>query len=142
MSATVPKSETKQIELCRGDLRLRLSVRLGDAFVAGELVRLAPEATFSIEGADDLSATYGKVNWFSGVASGALFAFRTLQETRRVVYVEELTGRLGSADMPVVADAAARAVAGCLHADKLPLDSDGWDVIEPVHADGAKASAS
>jgi hypothetical protein len=135
MDATVQKSGINQIELRRGDLWLRLSLRLGDDFLAGDLVRLAPDAMFSVEGADDLSASYGKVNWFSGVASGALFAFRTLKAARRVVHVEELTGRLGSADMPVVADAAAQAIAGCLNSQNLPLDSEGWEIVEPVHAD-------
>src|ERR1700694_2834096 len=132
MSASViEKPESFHVELGKDDSWIRLSIHLGEEFTGGHVIRLTSDAKFGIDGTDELASSYGETNWLSGVASGVFYAYRTLQTTRRVVYLTEFTGRLGSADMPAVAAAAAIAVAVCLGHDGLPLDLEGWQVKAP-----------
>jgi hypothetical protein len=119
-------SDSFRVELANGDSWITLSIWLGEEFTGGQVIRLLPAAKFAVEGADELSATYGQANWSSGLASGAFYAYRTLGATRRIVWLSEFTGRLRSADMDAVGAAAAYAVARCLHHEAISLDLDGW----------------
>lgn len=114
------------VELRAGQHWVRLSLWLATEFRGGELVRIDDEAAVSIEGTDELAATYTPTNWLSGVCSGALFAFRTLQLPRQKVSLTELSGRLGSHDMEMVANASALAVAKLAARDLPGLNADGW----------------
>jgi hypothetical protein len=87
------------IRLNSGDRWIRLVLWLTDEFTGGELIRFAQDAQVSIEGTDDLSSSYVRSNWVSGVASGAFYAFRTLRIPRQHVELAELTGRLRASDM-------------------------------------------
>jgi hypothetical protein len=130
----VKGSENLRIELRKGDARVCLAGHLGEEFTGGSVVRLVPGEPYGVEGMDELSSSYEKKNWLSGVASGAFYAYRALGETRRVLYLTEFTGRLHSADMSAVADAAARLVADCLHRKMPAYDSEGWQLETPEPA--------
>lgn len=71
------------VELKRGKRWIRLALRLARAFTGGDLVRFTDDAVVSIKGDDELSSSYTRANWASGVASGALYAFRALGITRQ-----------------------------------------------------------
>jgi hypothetical protein len=124
------------VSLTAGTYQVRLALRLTDEFTGGNLVRLAPGATVSVEGADDLSSSYTRANWVSGIASGALYAFRTLRVPRQCVVVTEFTGRLRSCDMDTVANASAIAVARLVDRELSGVSAEGWDVQAQV-TDGA-----
>ena len=64
----------------------------------------------------------------SGIASGALYAFRALNIPRQCLVLSELSGRLRASDMNVVASGSAIAIAE-LADKKLPnLPTDGWNI--------------
>jgi hypothetical protein len=139
MSVMVAKTtESFHVEARNGESWIRLSIQLGEAFKGGEVIHLTPDATFAIEGRDELSASYGEKNWLSGAASGAFYAYRHLRATRRIVHVTEFSGRLRSAEMEAVAAAVAWAVAGCLHA-VMPWDLEGWQVQTPEPSENGKS---
>jgi hypothetical protein len=127
-------------QLTKGEHWVRLKMALTEEFTGGELVRFAEHAQYSVEGADDLSATYNRVNWTSGVASGVLYAFRTLKIPRRHILLREFAGRLRASDMEAVVRCAAIGVAKLANRD-LPLPgADGWEVqlqlLAPAPANG------
>ena len=128
------------VRLANDDEWIQLGFGLGCEFTGGELVRLAEGATVAVEAADELSASYRPANWLSGVASGALYAFRTLRMPRQCVVLTELSRRLRAGDMDAVANGAAIGVAE-LAAKELPkLPTDGW-TIEAQLGDRSPASA-
>ncbi|MSU77296.1 MAG: hypothetical protein EXS16_04275 [Gemmataceae bacterium] len=114
------------IELRNGASWVRLSIRLAEDFTGGSVVRLGEATAAALEAGDAISSSYTKKNWLSGIASGAFYAFRTLKIQRRVVVATELTGRLSSPDIQVLAYATARLIAEISHRE-LPLEElDGW----------------
>ncbi len=129
------------VQLTKDELRVRLAFWLGQDFVGGELVHVAPGATVAVEGADQLSATHGRTNWLSGVASGALYAFRTLCVPRRHMVLTELSGRLRSCDMDAVANSAAIGIARLVEMELPTLLTEGW-TIEASVGEGLATSVS
>ena len=120
------------VDLSAGEYRVRLALRLVGEFTGGDLVRFSPGGASSVEGADESSSSYGRANWASGIASGALYAFRALRVPRQCVVVTELTGRLRSGDMDAVANGAAIAVAKLVGKDLPAVPTEGWAVQAEV----------
>ncbi len=116
------------VKLSSKDRHVQLRLQLGAEFIGGEIVQFTPESTISVEGADELSSTYSRSNWASGLASGALYAFRALKVPRRYVSVTELTGRLRAGDMEAVANCASIAVADLVDKEISIVSMDGWVV--------------
>jgi lipopolysaccharide/colanic/teichoic acid biosynthesis glycosyltransferase len=115
-----------QIGCSCGDRWIAIGLSLSNMFIRGKLVDLHSKGRYHIEGADELSQSYDQSNWFSGVMDGALYAFRELQLPRQVVSVSQLTGRLGSTDMAIIAEITAMGIAK-LTDRFLQLPSvDGW----------------
>ncbi|HJT35802.1 MAG TPA: hypothetical protein VJ783_27485 [Pirellulales bacterium] len=106
----IASNRVAAVELANGAHRIRLALWLANEFDGGDLVRFADDAAVSVEGIDKPCSNYTSANWLSGVASGTLYAFRTLRIPRQRVVVTELTGRLRSSDMDALASAAAMAV--------------------------------
>ena len=115
------------VEVRKGDSWVRFALWLAEEFTGGELIRFVEEARFSVEGADELSASYSRTNWTSGVASGALYAFRALQIPRQRVILGEFAGRLRASEMEAVADGAVIAIAKLAQREIPPLQAIGWD---------------
>ena len=111
---------------------VRLVLRLTDEFTEGELVRFAQDAKVSIEGTDDLSSSYVRSNWVSGVASGAFYAFRALRIPRQHVELAELTGRLRAADMEIVAKGTVIAIAKLVGKDLPHQLTEEWTIDAQV----------
>src|ERR1700675_4312014 len=87
------------VHLAIEDYWFRLALWLTHEFTGGDLVQFAHDATVAVEGTDKLSSSYNRPNWASGIASGALYAFRTLHIPRQRLVLIELSGRLRAADM-------------------------------------------
>ena len=137
----VDETESASIEYRNGASWVKLSIRLAEDFTGGTVVRLAPGARVALEAGDDLSSTYTTRNWFSGIASGAFYAYRTLKVPRRVVLVTNLAGRLGSGDIQVLAHATARMVADILHGALPRQELAGWQVLNAeVSKNGVKSA--
>src|SRR5947209_5232019 len=107
----ISSEKVSSVRLTAGEYWVRLGLRLADEWTGGVLVRYAPEATISIEGADELSSSYTRANWESGISSGAFYAFRTFGIPRQRLVVTEMTGRLRACDMEALAYGSATAVA-------------------------------
>jgi hypothetical protein len=116
------------VQLTTGEYEVRLALWLSSEFTGGNLVQFADNATVSIEGTDELSSSYSRANWASGVASGALYAFRALRITRQRLVVTEMSGRLRSSDMDAVANGAALAIATLTERELPGLPTDGWTI--------------
>jgi hypothetical protein len=116
------------VRMARDDRWVRLGLRLTHEFTGGDLVRFAEIATVSLEGADELSATYGRANWVSGVTSGALYAFRTLRIPRQRLFLTELCGCLRASDMDAVANTSAIAIARLADKELPGLPTEGWSI--------------
>ncbi len=114
--------------LTHGDRWIRIVLSLSDEFGGGELIRVAEGAHFAIEGMDELSSTYTRRNWLSGLTSGALYAFRSLKIPRRHARIDDLNGRLCASDMETVARCSALAVAALANRELLPFDPEGWEI--------------
>jgi len=111
---------------------VRLAFYLTHEFTGGNLVQLAHGATVSVEGADELSLSYTRTNWESGVVSGSHYAFRTLRIPRQCLVVTEFSGRLRASDMDAVADTAAIAIAKLAGKELPSLPAEGWKVEADV----------
>src|SRR5947207_2658847 len=68
--------KVSRVKLSAGERHIQLTIRLSHEFAGGDIVRFPPGAAVSVEGADESSSTYSRSNWASGIASGALYAFR------------------------------------------------------------------
>ncbi len=120
--------------LTQADRWVRLVLSLATEYTGGELVRLAEHANVAIEGTDELSSTYTRLNWMSGLASGVLYAFRALRIPRQQSVLDELSGRLRASDMEAVARCSAIAVAALADRELPPFESDGWEIQVRVFA--------
>lgn len=128
------------VHLVQEDRWVRLTLWLAREFTGGELVAFAPEATVSLDGIDEVSASYRRANWVSGVASGALYAFRSLALPRQHLILTDLSGRLRASDMSALATCSALAVAR-LAGKAIPnLPLDGWTIQTQVAERGAVPS--
>jgi hypothetical protein len=114
------------VQLKKGSFWLRLVLWLGDEYTRSNLIHLADDARFSIDGADKMSSAYKQINWESGLISGALYALRTLNIRRQRVVLGEFTGRLDSAGMEAVANATALAIAKLANRDLPIIGMDDW----------------
>ncbi len=114
--------------LSQGEYLAHLTIRLGEDFVGKDVIRFLPDAIVELEGADESSATYTRSTWTSGLASGAFYAFRSLQVPRRYVDVLELILYLRSSDMEAVANCATIAVASLVGKELPPLSTEGWTI--------------
>lgn len=114
------------VRLTKDDSHLHIGFWLGEEFTGGELVHLAPGARIAVEGADPLSSTYSRTNWMGGLASGALYAFRTLHLPRQRLLLTELSGRLQSCDMEAVASGAALGIARLANQELAQVPTSGW----------------
>lgn len=139
------ETQITRVDMRKDDRWLSLSVKLVEEFTGGNVVRLAPRTSVQIEPADELAATCTERNWFSGIASGAFYAYRTLKVQRRVVLITNLTGRLAAPDMSALACASARAIAVLLQRELSLADDDldGWEeVCSDPSANGVKPALS
>jgi hypothetical protein len=143
MQSTVMRSEMKTEQLispdrlCNVNLAtekhwIRLGLHLAQEFTGGDLVWFADDATVSIKGTDKLSLSYKRTNWVSGIASGALHAFRTLRIPRQCLVVTELSGRLRAFDMDAVANSSAIAIAKLANKELPSLPTEGWTIHTEV----------
>jgi uncharacterized membrane protein YebE (DUF533 family) len=107
---------------------VRLAISLSREFTGGDLVRFTDDATIAVEGADELSSSYQQSNWLSGVASGALYAFRTLRIPRQCLVLTEFSGRLRASDMDVIANGSAIAIAALADQVLPDVPTDGWTI--------------
>lgn len=130
MKNQLPDSANKMcsVVLSQGEFLAHLTIRLGDDFVGKDIIRFLPDALVETVGADESSSTYTLSNWSSGIASGALYAFRSLQVPRRYVEVVELILHLRSGDMEAVANCAALAVAKLVGKELPSISTEGWTV--------------
>ena len=119
------------VNLTAGDRWIRLALRLTQEFTGGDLVEFSPSSAVAVEGDDELSSTYTRENWASGVASGMLYAFRALRIPRQRSVVE-MTGRLRACDMDAVAFASALAVAKLVGRELPEVSTEGWAVRSHV----------
>jgi hypothetical protein len=131
MSAPLPSTSAAlcQVHFQRGDHRCLLAFELREPYLGGAWVIDAPGFRLGIESADDLAASYTRRNWESGLISGARYAFRKLNRPLQRLGLHELTGLLGSDDMPALAHAAALGVATLLSAAESlpsPPELEGW----------------
>jgi len=129
------------VRLATGEYWVRLALSLTHEFTGGDLVRFAPDATSSIEGADNLSSSYDRANWVSGVTSGALYAFRALGIPRQRVVLTELSGRLRASDMDGVANGSAIAIAKLANRELPSLRPEGWAIQAQVSEPPLAASS-
>jgi hypothetical protein len=120
------------VRLSAGEYWVSLALRLTHEFTGGELVRFSPGATVSVEGADEWSSPYTRANWVSGIASGALYAFRALRIPRQHLFVTDFTGRLRACDMDAVANGAALAIAKLAEKELPGLTTEGWAILARV----------
>ena len=120
------------VQLTREDRSVRLGLWLAREFTGGALVEFASDATVSLEGIDEVSATYRRANWVSGVASGALYAFRTLSVPRQHLVLTDLSGRLQASDMGALAACSSAAVAQLIGRQIASLPLDGWTIQTQV----------
>ena len=120
------------VSLTAGERRIRLALRVTQEFTGGDLVEFSPSSAVAVEGDDELSSTYTRENWASGVASGMLYAFRALRIPRQRSVVVEMTGRLRACDMDAVAFASALAIAKLVGGDLPEMSTEGWAVRSHV----------
>jgi hypothetical protein len=120
------------VELKCGEYWVRLALWFTHEFTGGDLVRVADGAIFSIEGTDELSASYRRANWISGVVSGSLFTFRALNIPRQHSVLTELSGRLRASDMEVLAATAVIAIAKLADIEPPCLPPEGWIIQTQV----------
>jgi len=104
---------------------LNLKLTRTSPFGGGPLVAAEGIPLHSIQGLNDIAASYSLANWLAAITSGALYAFRKLGLPRRHVTVLELTGALHSTDMELLANAAAQAIARLSNLN-LAADWQGW----------------
>ena len=122
----VLQSAVGAAQLSFEDRWIRVELSLGSVYRGGEIARPAPGVECRIEPVGKRAAKYLDENWLSGIMSGAFYAFRTLKMQRRHVDVHAFVGRLTSADMDAVANAAALVIAGLANAELPGLQLDGW----------------
>jgi hypothetical protein len=107
---------------------VQVGLLLSGEFTGGPIDRILRGADITIKGADELSASYTRANWISAVASGALYAFRTLGLPRQHVELAQLTGELKAEEMQAIANGTAHAIARLADKTLPPIDTDGWGV--------------
>jgi hypothetical protein len=141
MSATLANnSPAGSVEVRNGDLFVALTLTLGEKFTGGEIARVTANAPARLEGADELGRSYQLANWLSGIASGALYAFRALKVPRQVVHIEKLVGRLRASDMSILASASTQAIATLLQRQPPVLDWGGWQVSQSAATSTTQAA--
>jgi len=130
MTSTLPTGQSRicSVELIREDHRICLKAMLGESFTGGSIVAALPDSLVAVEATDEASREYTLSTWLSGLASGALYAFRSLQVPRRRVWLYQFTGRLGRGDMGAVATAAALVVARLSEKEAPPVELGDWRV--------------
>lgn len=92
---------------------VQLVLRLGDEFRGGDLVFFSNQ----VKGGDE---------WRCGIASGALYAFRTLKIPRQHLLVEEIQCKLPSSEMEVLANCSALAIAKLAGKELPPFPDKDW----------------
>lgn len=112
----------------RGEEWVCASVALGRPYNGGKLVETTLDFESELTGADDDSFRYPLSNWLSGLTSGALYAFRTLQVPRRHLLISRMAGSLGADGVQALAEGAASAVARLLDRELPATDADGWRI--------------
>ena len=116
------------VELIHADRRVCLTAALGEPYTGGSIVTAFPDAVIVVEPAEEASREYPISTWVSGLASGALYAFRSLQVPRRRVWLSEFQGRLGRDDMGAVATAATLLVAQLSDKDAPRIGLADWSI--------------
>jgi hypothetical protein len=129
------------VQLRTGEFWVRLALALTRDFTGGDLVQFAEDATVSVEGADKLSSAYKHANWVTGIASGALYAFRALRIPRQHVVLTELCGRLRASDMEAVAIGSAIAIANLAGQELPPVRAEGWTIHAEVSNRSLRSSS-
>ena len=114
------------VELHKNTHHLKLGLNFARKPAAGPLVALDTDFVYRVEPMNELAVTYTMTNWMSGIISGVAYTSRKLKLPDTRVYVEQLEGKLGSADMGAIANAAAIAVAMLAGKECPSLEMDGW----------------
>jgi hypothetical protein len=130
----IPRSAVAQVRLAKGEHEIHLVLSLGGECTDGKLVQLIPDAPFSIQGEDEMSAQYKVSNWMSGIISGARYAFRALNIPRQEVRIRECSARLDSSEMEALAYASAMAVYKLANREMAGLE--GWESTTDSPPDG------
>ena len=118
------------VELTRPGWRIHLVASLGEPFTGGSIVAPLPDAAIALDPADDASKGYALPTWISGLASGALYAFRYLNVPRRRLWLSRLEGHVGSTDMGALASAASLMVARLSGKEPPPVELGEWKLNE------------
>lgn len=105
-----------------------LTLSIGEHYAGGKLIETGVDFSGGIGGRDELTAAYTLSNWLAAITSGALYAFRTLKEPRRRVYLVALSGSLRSTGMQPLANATAFAVSNLLKREATILQIDDWNI--------------
>jgi hypothetical protein len=134
----IPPSAVAHVRLAKGHHEIHLVVSLGEESNSVKLVRLAPGASFSIRGEDEMSSQYKLSNWMSGLISGARYAFSTLKIPRQEVRIRECSARLDSSEMEALAYAIAMAVYKL--ANREMAGPEGWEWASDIPPSGNPAT--
>jgi hypothetical protein len=139
MSASVSSplsSSTVRVRLENSPRWFELEFCLDDEWLGGPFVVNRDAGAVSVEAADDRARTYDTQTWESGIASGAFYAFRTLERPRRRIALTGLRGLLGSEDMTALATAAALGVAKLLDRQLPDVDIANWKISISMFENG------
>ena len=134
----IPRSAVAQVRLAKGDHKIHLVLSLGGECTDGKLVQVVPDAPFSIQGEDEMSAQYKLSTWMSGLISGARYAFSTLKIPRQEVRIRECSARLDSSEMEALAYASAMAVFKL--ANREMAGPEGWESVNDIPPEGQPAT--
>lgn len=127
------------VRISRNDEWAIVVLSLAEAYTGGKIVRPSSRFFGSITGLDALASQYEPSNWFAGLTSGVLYAYRTLKAPRRIVKVHQLNGSMRGNGLQSLANAAAAGVAKLLDRPVPLLQTHAWrmehhDPPEVTHA--------
>ena len=117
-----------RMEISHADEWATLVFSLGGEYTGGPLIIPSENFISDIHGKDEPAAGYEFTTWSSGIHSGALYAFSSLQVTRRRVRLLTLKGELGSSEgVQALAEGTSRGIAHLLNQEHPATELEGWD---------------
>ena len=130
MATTVanPTVTRCKVHIARNDEWATLVLSLDGPFTGGKIVEPSIDFTSDIHGLDEITCDYQLSNWWAGVISGALYAFRALNLPRRRLQLHQLDGSLSASGMHAPAIGTTLGVAKLLEENAPILECNDWQI--------------